>query len=355
MILTQFFIFTLLLCFLCGISYIIFKRKSQADILTGLIWVFIGLLQLQFFLIHSKKLLDYPYFFMTYVPTIMFIGPLVYFYFETKSVDKFTLSISRLKHILPPVITLLLFTPFFLLPTTSKVTIIQDLYLGKNLIYYFPFSLLAGISAISYIIYIVKKQPKFSKFKDALSKNFFYVFALVNIVFTVSVILSLFNPFLSIIIIKIGHIIVSVLTLCAFFILFHFQNAIDSFFFEIKKERYQKSRLENINIDDIKNRLEKLMIEKKHFQKSNLTLKKLATSVGVNSHQLSEYLNTHENKNFNTYIMQFRIEEAKKLLIDFPWKTTMAIGSEVGFSSFSSFNMVFKKETGLSPGQFRKQ
>ena len=32
--------------------------------------------------------------------------------------------------------------------------------------------------------------------------------------------------------------------------------------------------------------------------------------------------------------MKFRIEEAKKLLKDFPWKTTMAIGSEVGFSSF---------------------
>ena len=48
------------------------------------------------------------------------------------------------------------------------------------------------------------------------------------------------------------------------------------FFFEIKKERYQKSRLENINIEDVKNRLEKLMIEKKHYQKSNLTLKKLA-------------------------------------------------------------------------------
>ena len=137
MIINQFFIFTLLLCFLCGASYIIFKRNNQADILTGLIWIFVGLLQLQFFLIHTKKLLDFPFFFMTYVPTIMFVGPLAYFYFETKSVDKFTLSMSRLKHILPPVVTLLLFISFFLKSTASKLVIIQDLYLGK--IYYIIF------------------------------------------------------------------------------------------------------------------------------------------------------------------------------------------------------------------------
>ena len=48
----------------------------------------------------------------------------------------------------------------------------------------------------------------------------------------------------------------------------------------------------------------------KIFKDTMLTLKKLASNVGVSSHQLSEYLNNIK-VSFSHYLMQYRVEEAK--------------------------------------------
>jgi AraC-like DNA-binding protein len=48
---------------------------------------------------------------------------------------------------------------------------------------------------------------------------------------------------------------------------------------------------------------------------------------------------------------------ARKLLIDpnFDHYSIEGISKEVGFSSISSFNTLFKKFTGLTPSQFKKE
>ena len=51
----------------------------------------------------------------------------------------------------------------------------------------------------------------------------------------------------------------------------------------------------------------------------------------------------------------YRVEEAKKKLLDPAFKhlSVLGIAEEVGFSSKSSFNSVFKKHTGTTPSEFR--
>jgi AraC-like DNA-binding protein len=60
--------------------------------------------------------------------------------------------------------------------------------------------------------------------------------------------------------------------------------------------------------------------------------------------------------NFNQWLNHVRIHEAKKMFVDekFAHYSIEGISQEVGFSSISSFNMAFKKETGLTPSVFRK-
>ena len=63
------------------------------------------------------------------------------------------------------------------------------------------------------------------------------------------------------------------------------------------------------------------------------------------------------NKSFYDCINQYRVEEAKLLLID-PSKSAHKIASiafDAGFNSISTFNDVFKKITGQTPSQYRKQ
>jgi AraC-like DNA-binding protein len=60
-------------------------------------------------------------------------------------------------------------------------------------------------------------------------------------------------------------------------------------------------------------------------------------------------------KNFYDLVNGYRVEEAKRLLLDpksFNY-TILSVGFEAGFNSKTTFNTVFKKFTGLSPTEFR--
>jgi len=56
-------------------------------------------------------------------------------------------------------------------------------------------------------------------------------------------------------------------------------------------------------------------------------------------------------------VNHYRVEEAKQLLLE-PAKEDHKIASiayDAGFNSLSTFNDVFKKITGTTPSQFRKE
>jgi AraC-like DNA-binding protein len=66
-------------------------------------------------------------------------------------------------------------------------------------------------------------------------------------------------------------------------------------------------------------------------------------------------INQRFHKNFNDFINDYRIEEAKKML---GHKKTrdyklLTIAYEVGFNSKTTFNVVFKKKVGMTPSQYR--
>jgi len=97
------------------------------------------------------------------------------------------------------------------------------------------------------------------------------------------------------------------------------------------------------------------MIEEKLYRDEDLTLKKLADHLSLKPNQLSEFLNNHLNRNFNSYVNFYRVEEAKKILIEEMERTIISIAYLVGFNSKSVFNTSFSKFTGMSPAQYRKR
>jgi len=102
--------------------------------------------------------------------------------------------------------------------------------------------------------------------------------------------------------------------------------------------------------------IEQLMAEEKLYRDHALTVDSLAHKLGAKRHYISNAINHCLKKNFNTYINEYRIKESiiflsKKETDSLPLES---IALEVGFSNYLNFYRVFKKMTGLSPAEFKK-
>lgn len=85
----------------------------------------------------------------------------------------------------------------------------------------------------------------------------------------------------------------------------------------------------------------------------NITLKDVADELFIHEAYFSKLFNQEIGEGFNAFVNAIRIERAKEQLI-FSKKQLKDISNEVGFSSSSYFNRVFKQNVGVSPMTFRK-
>jgi AraC-like DNA-binding protein/tetratricopeptide (TPR) repeat protein len=123
----------------------------------------------------------------------------------------------------------------------------------------------------------------------------------------------------------------------------------------------QKIDLENKKLipDEEAQRIFNLIDEKfnsqKLYQDSDLSLNKLAENIDIHYKQISYAINKIYGNNFISYLNDYRINEAKKLLKDPAYNhfSYLAIGYEAGFNSKSTFYSAFKKATGVSPKEFK--
>src|SRR5208337_5336906 len=122
---------------------------------------------------------------------------------------------------------------------------------------------------------------------------------------------------------------------------------------QIKQKRYEKTLLAGVNTGLIHTRLMELMKEEQLFKDMELNLKTVADLLSITPHQLSRFLNEHLNMDFRNFINRFRIDEAQRLLMANPDTSILTICFEVGFNSKSTFNTTFKRQTGMTPREFR--
>jgi AraC-like DNA-binding protein len=120
--------------------------------------------------------------------------------------------------------------------------------------------------------------------------------------------------------------------------------------------KYEKSGLSAEKAKKYLENLLDLMNDKKPYQDNNLTLSQLAKMLSISLHNLSEILNTRVKQNFFDFINQYRVEQAKKDLIDLDKQhlKILSIGFSAGFNSKTSFNTIFKKFTHLTPSAYRR-
>lgn len=87
----------------------------------------------------------------------------------------------------------------------------------------------------------------------------------------------------------------------------------------------------------------------------DISLELFADKLNITSNYLSSYFKEKTNMNFSEYVNGVRLGKAKILLLENNKYTIQQIGQMVGFYNTNTFIRNFKKLSGLTPGEFRKQ
>jgi len=131
--------------------------------------------------------------------------------------------------------------------------------------------------------------------------------------------------------------------------------------FSITRENSGKNDQDANSLDEeMKSECEKFMqiiLEKELYTDEMLSLKSLAQYLNVSPKRLSKMIACYSGKNFTEFINDLRIEKAKKLLLDpeYARYSLSVIALDSGFNSRSRFYTHFKRVTGMTPSEFRKQ
>jgi len=102
----------------------------------------------------------------------------------------------------------------------------------------------------------------------------------------------------------------------------------------------------------------KKLEKQEYFLKQECNSYNVARKINTNTTYLSKVINSHFDKNFNTYINDLRINYAILRLkndVIFRSYSIQSIAEEVGYKSADSFSKYFKLNTGLNPSFYIKE
>jgi len=117
-------------------------------------------------------------------------------------------------------------------------------------------------------------------------------------------------------------------------------------------QKYLDKKISDIDANAIVSQLKTLLSDKKPYKNPNLKMSDIAKQLKIPIHQLSQLLNDNIGKNFPSIINEYRVLDAKEMLLQNDKYTLEAIGYECGFKSKSAFYTAFKKHVGTTPAKY---
>jgi len=318
--------------------------------------------------------------FMFYFPfnNVIWMGPLLYFYFLSLSNTDFTFQKHHLKHFLLPAMFLLMILakflvdfgfnrPFPVLESTQYGTKGPWADLDKNiwteLISYasfFYYLYLTNTAFVKYQLYIKQNFSSTEEIRFHWLRNLLYAISAGVIVFFI---FSLIQQFVEI---KHSYVFDWYSYLALGVIVYYLSIAgylarpglrLQLHFIPEEAKQPDPVMLQKDTIPELQNwktQLISLMEKNKPYLEPELNLTQLARQLNTNSSQLSRIINDGTGQNFNDFINEYRVKAVIEKLRNGEHKiqTLLAIAFDCGFNSKATFNRAFKKETGKSPKDF---
>lgn len=118
--------------------------------------------------------------------------------------------------------------------------------------------------------------------------------------------------------------------------------------------KYHNAVLPQSLTNEIVVKLQRYFEREKPYLSGDLRLGGIAQQLGFSNQQVSQVINQELGKSFSDFVNEYRIATAKERLLRTQDKVEH-IAFDSGFNNKVSFYQAFKKSTGTSPTQFRKQ
>lgn len=292
------------------------------------------------------------------LPLLFLTGPLLYYYFREVFGYRTHIDRTALLHLLPATAAMLYLLPFYAGDLSCKHSLLHGLqYTCGNLNSAKVSLLIAGalgsIEIYLAIIFFVSLRAIHAKPKTArISEWLALLFIAGNIANTAICFYGVLTS--STAMVK-GSAITVTFSLCFVFLLgLRYEKFLNVTRIEAEKNKYEISRLGQIDLNEALGRLDTLMRDKKLYRNENLTLMQMADEMRMTTQQLSEVINKGLNKNFFQFVNKYRIAEACQMLVSDADKNILEIAFAVGFNSKSVFNRVFTQIEGNTPSEYRR-
>jgi AraC-like DNA-binding protein len=117
-------------------------------------------------------------------------------------------------------------------------------------------------------------------------------------------------------------------------------------------QKYERSALTQAQAVRIARKIKAAMETQHLYRDPNLSLWSLANQIGVTSNHVSQTLNESLGESFFNHVNAWRIKDAIAQLTGTD-QPILTIAYDVGFNSRSPFYKAFKRETGMTPTEFR--
>lgn len=303
-------------------------------------------------------------------------GPFLFLYTKYLLYRRWFFKNRDFLHFVPFIVFTFLYFSFFRekLSFDTHKLLLTDGYVVARLLYSFAF-----LGSVSYYTFLTlqilqrhrkRLQDRFSFLSESNELNWLYVLtAIFSLTYFVYFALGLYNVVTNQAYFDIAYTSDIFLTILAFSVSYF--GIKQPYLFKVvpeekedfnesregneQKEKYKNSNLSEEQKEEYIEHIYSFMQTERPFLNAELTVQDLSKQLNISRHHLTEILNNDIGKNFFTFVNEYRVEEVKRRLLDerFEHLTIVAIAFESGFNSKSTFNSIFKQNTGSTPSQWK--
>lgn len=330
-------------------------------------WLFLICVELISALINSTVLEMYSFHFITFT-----YGPLLYLYVKYMTNPGRKFNWLALMHFIPFVVFLTISIIFRSVPLVRDLRsfFVQDRLISLRIVYGISFYLSITVYSTLAFIEIRKHQQRL---KNLVS----YTSGVITLNWLKVVSISFYASCVVLFILGGLNMIGNYIPFDPYFVIFFFITLF-SFVFsfyairqpeilekemvnynEEKKEaeKYARSGLKAGQASAYLKKLITYVEEKKPYLDRDLSIHDLANKTGIPRHYITQILNESYGRNFFTFINEYRVKEVIERFSDrrYSHYTILAIALDAGFNSKTTFNSIFKMQTGQTPSQYRER
>ncbi|PHZ83246.1 helix-turn-helix domain-containing protein [Paremcibacter congregatus] len=373
--------------------------KSPKRFLAGFLFIY-GLTFIDNFWETSDLIFQYPRLAGLMVPSFFLLGPFLYFYIRDMcDPESYKLDRKRYRHFIMPVIAVVLMMTFYSFPDTLKFSLLmeeEDLpETGYFLIGVLGVVLTQIMLPVQILYYLVKSYRIIRRHFTTLKQFFANVedhkldwLRVLIIMLSIQWLLYAFDQLFGwsdALSEPIGTITTLVDVGIIYFLSFKglrhdavlreeesLQRQLDTIAdqqhpktepeTETTREtpqpaKYAKSALSDADSERILHKLQQALELDQLYKDNMLSLRSLSDHTRISPNYISQVINQNLNCNFFDFINKFRVRAAQEKLVPKGDEkiSVLDVAHEVGFNSKSTFNTAFKRYTGLTPTQYRKQ